>query len=111
MANRDIIGLRSKVKFEDGSTYTAKVDTGADSSSIDKTIFKKLGDKEIAGHKTIRSALGQHKRPAVMLEVEINGKLFKQKFTISDRSNLNFKVLIGCDILKKGEFLVDPLQR
>lgn len=102
------IGLIEPLLLENKKTYKAKIDTGADSSSIDIELAKKLGDKQITGHKTIRSALGRHKRPTIVLEVEFQGRKFSERFTLSDRSGLKYKVLIGKDILKKEEFLVDP---
>ncbi len=102
------IGLIEPITLENTKSYKAKIDTGADSSSIDINLAKKLGDKKIVGHKTVRSALGRHKRPTIELEVEFQGRKFKEKFTLSDRSNLKYKVLIGKDILKKEEFLIDP---
>jgi hypothetical protein len=108
MEERPFVGLREKIKLENGQTFLAKVDTGADSSSIDESLLKSLGEKEVIEHKYIRSALGRHKRPTVFLEIELRGKTYKQKFTVSNRQNMNFKILIGCDILKKGGFLVDP---
>lgn len=110
MVDRMIIGLEEKVYLEDGKTYNAKIDTGADSSSIDKTLVNSFGKKEILSHKIIKSALGRHKRPMILLEITFQGIKFKEKFTISDRSNLKFKVLIGKDILRKESFLVDPLK-
>lgn len=102
------IGLIEPITLENTKSYKAKIDTGADSSSIDINLAKKLGDKKIIGHKTVRSALGRHKRPTIELEVEFQGRTFREKFTLSDRSSLKYKVLIGKDILKKEEFLIDP---
>ena len=107
---RIIIGLIEPVKLEDGRTYQAKIDTGADSSSIDKDLLDRLGgNRKIQSHKIIRSALGRHKRPTIMLEIEFQGKKFEEKFTVSDRSDLKYKLLIGKDILKKEGFLIDPM--
>lgn len=103
-----IIGLEENVVLENGKKYKAKIDTGADSSSIDLEIVAKLGDKKIVSHKIIRSALGWDRRPTVMLDIEFQGKKFREKFGVSDRRNLKYKILIGKDILKKEGFLIDP---
>lgn len=108
MDDRLVIGLIESVVLEDNNRYQAKIDTGADSSSIDKTLLESLGDKQVISHKYVRSALGRHKRPLVNLEIEFQGIKFKEKFSVSDRSNLKFKILIGKDILKKEGFLIDP---
>ena len=107
---RKTISLIEDVRLEDGQIYKAKIDTGADSSSIDQKLVKRLGEKELLPPKTIRSALGRSQRPMIMLEIELGGQRIKKGFTISDRSALKYKVLIGKDILKKGEFLIDPLK-
>lgn len=108
MKKRMIIGLVETITLEDGKKYKAKIDTGADSSSIDESVVFKLGPKEIVSHKIIRSALGKSRRPVVMLDIEFQGKKFREKITISDRRNLKYKILIGQDILKKEGFLIDP---
>lgn len=111
MAKRKLkIGLIEEVILEDQKCYKAKIDTGADSSSIDKKIAEKLGNKKIISHKIIKSALGRKRRPLIMLEIKFQGKTFKEKFSLSDRSNMKYKILIGKDILKKEGFLIDPLK-
>lgn len=107
---RLVIGLTEEVILEDGSTHMAKIDTGADSSSIDEDLLKKLGEVKVVSHKIVRSALGRHRRPTVMLKIKFQGIDFKEKFTVSDRGHLTYKILIGQDILKKEKFLVDPTQ-
>jgi len=108
--DRLIIGTEETIILEDGNKYRAKIDTGADSSSIDKKLLESFGDKEIIEHKYFRSALGRHKRPITRLEITFQGIKFTENFNISDRSNLKFKILIGKDILKKEGFLIDPLK-
>lgn len=108
-SQRTVIGLIETVTLENGKTYKAKIDTGADSSSIDINIAKQFDDKQILAHKYIRSALGRHKRPVISLGIEIKGKKCIEEFTISDRKNLSFKILIGKDIMQKEEFIIDPL--
>ena len=105
---RLILGLIELVTLENGRKYKAKIDSGADSSSIDISVLDKLGEKKTLSHKIIISALGRHRRPTKMIEIELQGKKFKEKFTVSDRSNLKYKILIGQDILKKEGFLIDP---
>ena len=107
---RLVIGLIEKIILENNKCYEAKVDTGADSSSIDENLLSDLGNKKIISYKTVRSALGRHKRPMVYLEIEFQGKKFREKFTVSDRKELRYKILIGQDILKKEKFLIDPVK-
>ena len=105
---KKVIGLIEPITLEDCKKIRAKVDTGADSSSIDKSLLKVLGVKKLGPTKIVRSALGEHKRPTVMLDVEFKGKKFRKKFSVSNRSKLKYKVLIGKDILKKEGFIIDP---
>jgi len=105
---RIIIGLIETITLENGVSYKAKIDTGADSSSIDSVLLEKLGKKKIESHKVVKSALGRLKRPTVKLEVIFQSKHFSEKFSVADRSNLKYKILIGKDILKKEGFLIDP---
>ena len=108
MEPKIIIGLVETILLENKKKYKAKIDTGADSSSVDKSILEDLDRKRIVSHKIIKSALGTHKRPTIMIEFEFNGKKFKEKFSISDRTDLKYKILIGNNILKKENFLIDP---
>ena len=105
---RLIIGLVETITLEDKTRYKVKIDTGADSSSIDILIAESLGKKKIVSHKIIKSALGIHKRPTIMLEFEFHGKKFKEKFSVSDRGDLKYKILLGNNLLKKEKFLIDP---
>lgn len=106
---RITIGLIEEVILEDGNSYLAKIDTGADSSSVDKSVVESLGDKPILAHKYIRSALGRDKRPIISVGISIKGLNCVEDFTVSDRKNLRYKILIGKDIMRKERFLVDPL--
>ncbi len=108
MTQRLTLGLIEDITLENGLKLKAKVDTGADSSSIDKELAQVLGDKEIISHKIIRSALGRHRRPTIRVGLTLQDKHFDEKFTLADRSHLTYKVLIGKDILQKEGFLVDP---
>ena len=78
MNERLIIGLIETVILENGKSYQAKIDTGADSSSIDKSLAKTLGEKTIISHKVIRSALGRHKRPTIHVRLQLQGRKFEE---------------------------------
>ena len=105
---REVIGLVETVVLENGKSYKAKIDTGAESSSIDKDLLDKLSKKKIESYKIVKSALGVNRRPMIKLEVEFLGKKYCEKFTIADRDHLKFKILIGKDILKKSNVMIDP---
>lgn len=128
--DKQVIGRHTKVVFLDGGTaaVNAKVDTGADSSSVwasqlrmdeDGTLRFVLFDKhspyytgkEIAKKhytvKVVRSSNGHEQiRYSVKLRASIEGRRFLATFTLADRSRNVFPVLIGSRLLK-GKFLVD----
>lgn len=111
MKDRVVIGLVETVVLEGNYSHKAKIDTGADSSSIDEALVKKLGRDDYSSYKVVRSALGRSKRPTVMLELEMEGKKFYERFTVTDRQHLHYKVLIGKDVLKKEGLIIDPLKK
>ena len=84
----------------------AKIDSGADGSSICTSIIKSLELKPLGKKIKIKSSHGATKRELFLGEIIIKGKKLTIEFTAIDRSKLNAKILIGKDILKKG-FLVD----
>jgi len=76
----------------------AKIDTGADRSSIDEALAKELGlltEKNIVYYEHYRSALGRKKRAIINLIYYLKGKKIKSFISVADRSNLRSKFLIG----------------
>jgi hypothetical protein len=128
--NVRIIGRHAKVVFVDNgpSKVKAKVDTGADSSSVwasnlwidDKnrlhfTLFDKSSPlytgKEIIKDKfnikMVRSSNGYEQiRYSVKLRIRMDDWPMIATFTLADRSRNSFPILIGSRILK-NKFLVD----
>ena len=124
----DIIGSTEYVQICNIGHVPAKIDTGADTSSVwasdiemdtDGTLHFKLfdvGSSMYTGEqltatdyrvKTIRSSNGSEQiRYRVMLPLTINGKTLETGFTLANRSRNNFPVLIGRRTLD-GNFLVD----
>ncbi|GIW23108.1 MAG: hypothetical protein KatS3mg068_2115 [Candidatus Sericytochromatia bacterium] len=84
----------------------ARIDTGASQSSIDKDLAKELGFNKYIGKINVISANGIQLRNMIEVNYSLAGKNIKAIFTISDRSNLNYKVLIGRNDLKG--FLINP---
>jgi hypothetical protein len=84
----------------------ARIDTGATQSSIDVRLARELGFNKQVGHVNVISANGIKIRPLIEVDYELSGKKIKSTFTLADRSNLNYLVLIGRNDLKG--FLVDP---
>lgn len=109
--DRAVIGFIEKVTCHsenNGSIQVrARIDSGATKSSIDIALAEKLGLGPVIGEKAIRNAHGRAVRKLIEVEIDIAEKTIKEKFTLADRSNLRFPVLIGRNILKNG-FLIDP---
>lgn len=127
-SNLDVIGSTEFVDVADIKHIPAKIDTGADSSSIwashirvtkdgilhfhlfgegspfytDKAFQRK--DYKVA---VIRNASGHEQiRYRTHISTTIKGRKIKVLFNLSDRSNNNFPILIGRRTIS-GKFLVD----
>ncbi len=109
---KTVIGLVEPVAvFANGKAIviSAKIDTGATKSSLDKTIAHELKLGPIIKTKIIKSAHGTMRRPIIELEIEMAGTRIKSEFTLADRNHMSYKMLIGQNILHQG-FLIDPQQ-
>ncbi len=108
---KKILGLVELVKIKDvgrWKTIMARIDTGAEISSMDEKLAKKLKLKPTGKHKIIKSASGVTKRPLLKGRIKIREQEFDTEVTIADRSRLRYQILIGQNTLKQGEFLIDP---
>lgn len=104
---RKTIGVSEEIEvvsyLGDRVEVKAKIDTGADSSSIDRALAEELG----LLHKTnllyenyFRSALGRRKRQVVEGTFYLAGRKLKTRLSVTDRSRLRYKMLIGKRDLK-----------
>jgi len=81
----------------------AKIDTGADSSSIDRSLAKELGllDPDNFLYETyFESALGKRTRKVVGITYKMVGIKVKSRVSVADRSKVRTKFLIGRRDLK-----------
>jgi len=104
----------------------AKIDSGAHSSALGVESYKleKLGETylvsfQIVGEtetfvlpvhnfKKVKSSNGQtERRPTVLLSVMLGQNPFAVLFTLTERTNMEFPVLLGASALS-GRFLIDP---
>lgn len=126
--NQAVLGGTAQVEFislPNSKPLTAKVDTGAELSSLhvdmaqqqhgDTIRFssKELSDKTFTMHvrewETVKSANGETKRPVVMMNIRVNGKpVSNVLFNLADRSKMEYPVLLGKNALEQGNFLVNP---
>lgn len=109
MGNQHVIGLTEKVKIR-GKKITARVDSGARRCSIDREVAKELNLGPVIDERRYRSAAGHARRPVVEEEIKINDIRVKVLLNISDRSKMKYRMLIGREALRKGNFLIDPLK-
>jgi hypothetical protein len=88
--------------------HTSRIDTGATSSSIDTNLAEKLQLGPIIKDKIVKSASGVKTRSVVLAKVKLNGSIIEAEFTLADRGHMTYPLLIGQNILKQGNFLIDP---
>ncbi|MBW3013630.1 RimK/LysX family protein [Candidatus Woesearchaeota archaeon] len=109
---KTILGLTEKITiFADSKERTAiaRIDTGASKSSIDRELAHKLGLNNVLKTTKIRSAsAGIKERPVIKVKIKIKGKVISGYFTLADRHEMLYRVLIGRNILRKENFLIDP---
>ncbi len=106
-ALRPVIGLTEWVTLPDGTCHLGKVDTAADSSSIDETLLLHCGTATLGPDKTVRCAFGRQTRATRLVQIRVQGQALNALFTVTDRQRMKCKILIGRDILKRGCFLID----
>ena len=105
-----IIGLVEEVEIhgpKGQKAVQARIDTGARSNSIDATLAKELGVIPSIETVVVKSASGTSVRPITKLAITLAGHKLEGRFTVADRKNLKYPLLIGRNILKNG-FLIDP---
>ncbi len=122
--NLEIIGANTFVSIEGIDNIPAKIDTGADSSSVHvenlsvsedgilsfELFGKKIERKDFKAV-VVRSSNGDEEvRYRAPLSMKIGSKKIKAFFTLSNRGKNNFPVLIGRKTIK-NKFVVDVSER
>ena len=112
MNKRVILGLTERIIIitPEGKEekVTARIDTGATGSSMDIHLAADLRLSLMSKMKIVKSASGVKRRPTIHAKVKLESQIIEEEFTITDRSHMTYPVLIGQNILKKGNFLIDP---
>jgi hypothetical protein len=103
---------------------TGKVDTGATTSSMHATNIQQSGNQisficpyisdraitmDLDGSQDVASADGgNNKRPMIKLDISVDGvELPGISFNLNDRSEMDCPILIGQNIIKSGNFIID----
>jgi hypothetical protein len=125
--NQPSLGMTADVTFPTfgNRALQGKVDTGATTSSLHASDIKvgqgrvqftckELSDNvitlELDGSQEVHSAdAGGNTRPVVTLDITINGTAITgASFNLNDRSNMDMPVLLGQNVLKAGNFIINP---
>ncbi|MFH1115829.1 MAG: RimK/LysX family protein [Pseudomonadota bacterium] len=127
------VGLIENVRVAPGGLiFSAKMDTGADHSSVDALSvhrFKRKGvrwvrfrliaddgrsvtlERELVRLTAIKKpGMKKHTRPVVMLTICLGTVSREVQVNLVDRSRFNYKMLIGRSFMKDA-FLVDPSRK
>lgn len=132
-----IIGRVEHVRVEDiESTFKARIDTGAGVSSLhakilevkpaagdkpERVVFEvqdEVGELRVLERKVLRwldikgkGTRKRQRRPVVIMAFCFGGKRVQGRVNLADRSEFLYPLLIGRNILKEGEFLIDPRKK
>ena len=109
MERREIVGLIEDVLIigtRSAETVAAKCDTGAKRTSIDSALAERLGVGEHAKSVKVRSSNGVERRSTHPFTVEVRGTPHNVLASLTDRTPMQFDVILGRDVL--SSYLVDP---
>jgi hypothetical protein len=114
--SKKVIRLVQRVKVAGPGgeeSVRAKVDTGADRTTVDEGLATRLRLVPTGSKVTIKaSAAGRRvERALVNADVTLAGKTFRLRVGVADRSQMRYSVIIGRDILRSGDFLIDPSRK
>ncbi len=108
--DKTVLGLRESVRLVtpggQEERITAKIDTGADLSSIDIDLARRLGFTPDLGPKKIKTSEGEKLRNTVKLTYILSGRRIETIATVETRSGMSNLMIIGKEDLKG--FIVDP---
>jgi hypothetical protein len=110
---REVIGIVEEVTVKGSKgekRIKAKIDTGADRTSVDADLAAEVGLGPIHDTIKVKSSLsGQsQRRLVVQAEIIVRGEHHTVSVSIGDRSNMKYDVIVGKDVLRDSKFLIDP---
>jgi hypothetical protein len=134
-SRRPLVGWVENVTLQDvGLVMKARMDTGAGLSSLHADILKMIEPQRQGGKQrvifTITPEKGEAKtierevlewvnikkkgdtgtiaRPVVRMDFCLGGKQIEARVNLADRKGFLYPLLIGRNVLKTGDFLIDP---
>jgi hypothetical protein len=123
---KTVIGaVEEVVLFPWGVKLPARIDTGTELSSLDVldlTIKKKVAQFKlpekygntlislpVIRYSNVRSADSRERRPVVEIELCLGSKRMRVQANLTDRSHLEYRLIVGRNVLRQG-FIVDCVQ-
>lgn len=109
-----VIGVTEKVIIKGrfrNETVIARIDTGAENSSIDSILAARLNLGPVVKTRVVKNVHGKARRSVVEPTIILAGARIKAHMTIADRTEMKYGVLIGQSALRNKGFLVDPDKR
>ena len=123
IADNDVIGLVEPITIDSVGDVEAKVDSGNGAYNVlHGDILSKRGDNIIIGtvnNKKLKKQVvdtvvihigsgNKEERPVVLFDIIFDGKKYKDvPFSIADRSENEYPVLVGKDFVSKIDKLID----
>jgi hypothetical protein len=100
-----VLGYTTRIRISgrEGAVRTvAKSDTGARRTSIDTDLAGRIGAGPLVGATEVRSGTtdSPETRPLADVDLCLNGRWRTVTASITDRSELNYPVLLGRDVLE-----------
>jgi hypothetical protein len=95
-----IVTLYSNTKYEWSFTTDAKIDTGADRSSIDIELAKALRLQKV-DEVIVVNANGRTRRPVYLLTIEVNNIVYDIECNGVNRFRLNYPLILGMSNLRE----------
>ena len=94
------VTLHSQTKHPWSIDTTAKIDTGANRSSIDSRLASALRLHTI-GETHVRNAIGKEKRKTALLTIDVFGTRSIIEVTVANRRKMTTPFIIGLDLLRE----------
>ncbi len=113
---KQVIGLVERVTVSGtrgSKVVLAKVDTGASRTVADTRLAAEVGLGPITDTVTIRGSTGivKETRALVGARIKLRQRTHDLSVAISDRGDMKYPILVGMDILGKGNYLIDVKKR